>query len=226
MKSSPTRSFTIAIASILALAALPTLASAQILTLAGFESFPTDSTGSDNSKGYVFNDNSSAIGEANATITEGSTSQSSGIALPLSLGANDFSFSAIYPDSNGSYFGVGLFFTGAAGGSFNPAFGSTTGDPELSAFTSYPGVGASRPASGALLADYADGAYTLDSYSGARSYTLNGYTVSITGLTTSGDGGTFVLTVTPATAPEPSSVALAAMGLGLMVLFVRARRTA
>ena len=168
-------------------------ARAQIF-LAGALMYDANGSGGNASGAYEF-DTFSTPNTANSKFNINGTTD---IALALSPGANALALSG---GSFGSYSGLGLFFSSTATAFAGP-FAAVPNLVVVDAISS--GTTFSFVNAGAMIATY--GQYSGDvSYSGATSYQVGGYEVTVTGFDFGASGNNLQLFVTAV--PEPSTIA-------------------
>jgi hypothetical protein len=144
------------------------------------------------------------------------------ISFALSDGPNVFTFT---PGTTGfpiNTIGLNLFFDGD-GTSYNPAYTAGGGIPgDLSAFVAAGSSAFAIPAAGINVQSYNtdDLKVNSTSYSGATSFEVGNSLVTLTAFSATVDpAGSFTLTVSEV--PEPGTIALLGIGLGLVALFRR-----
>jgi hypothetical protein len=129
-----------------------------------------------------------------------------GISIPLNLGVNNFTFSVLQSFTPGPFGGLSLFFN-ATGVSYNPSVLNALIPGDLAAFTptNNDPLAFQIPSAGTLIANYNPTGGNQVAYSGATSFQVGGYDVSISSFgSTTTPSGSFSLTVVAAV-PEPSS---------------------
>jgi hypothetical protein len=197
--------------SLLAAGLTASAARADVPYLVGFVLYRSTSVGASVDSNYFYTSNTN-LAALRQTLTPASGSaQTSSISFELSPGANTFRFTPTAAVDPGEYAGVQLYFN-TTGSIFEPNAPGFA--PNLAAFVLTDSSSYSAPSNGTNVIDYGNSFGALVPYSGATSFTIGGYEISVSSLTINhSPSGSVTLSVVAV--PAPATIGLLGLaGLG------------